>query len=174
MIIGNPNPRFTYGFSTRFSYRRLTLSASFNGRAGGDIINVNRMRETDTWLKNHNVTRQDFYDAWSPENPGAKYWSVGGISSTETRFVKDIDIEDGSYLRLSNLSLTYDLPFKKDSKVLKGLSIGASAQNLWFWTRYSGWDPDVNSYGSDVMRMGADSGSYPSARTYSFDLKFTF
>lgn len=174
MVIGNPNPKFTYGFSTRFSYRRLTLSASFNGRAGGDIINVNRMRETDTWQKNHNVTRKAFYDAWSPENPGAKYWSVGGISSTETRFVKDIDIEDGSYLRLSNLSLTYDLPFKKDSKVLKGLSIGASAQNLWFWTRYSGWDPDVNSYGSDVMRMGADSGSYPSARTYSFDLKFTF
>lgn len=87
--------------------------------------------------------------------------------------LKDVDIEDGSYLRLSNVSLSYDVPIGKN-KVLRGLNIGASANNLWFWTKYSGWDPDVNSYGSDVMRMGADTGSYPSARTFSLDFKFTF
>ena len=87
--------------------------------------------------------------------------------------MKDTDIEDGSYLRLANLSLSYDIPLKK-KKVLKGLNLGFSADNLYFWTKYSGWDPDVNSFGSDVMRMGADSGSYPSARSFSFDVKFTF
>lgn len=173
MIIGNPNPKFTYGFSTSLVYKGICLSASFYGRAGGDIINVNNMRETDTGQKNHNVLREAFYDAWTPENPGAKYWAVGAISSTETRMLKDVDIEDGSYLRLANLSLSYEIPMGKN-KVVRGLNVGVSANNLWFWTRYSGWDPDVNSYGSDVMRMGADSGSYPSARTFSLDLKFTF
>ena len=131
------------------------------------------MRETDTGQKNHNIIREAFYDSWTPENHGAKYWAVGAISSTETRMLKDVDIEDGSYLRLSNVSLSYDVPIGKN-KVLRGLNIGASANNLWFWTKYSGWDPDVNSYGSDVMRMGADTGSYPSARTFSLDFKFTF
>lgn len=173
MVIGNPNPKFTYGFSTSLSYKGLTLSASFYGRHGSDILNVNRMRETDTGQKNHNVLREAVFNAWTSETPNAKYWAVGSISSTETRMVKDIDIEDGSYLRLANLSLSYDIPIKAN-KVLKGLNVAFSADNLWFWTRYSGWDPDVNSYGSDVMRMGADSGSYPSARTFSFDLKFTF
>ena len=173
MIIGNPNPKFTYGFSTSLTYKGFSLSATFYGRAGGDIINVNNMRETDTGQKNHNIIREAFYDSWTPENQGAKYWAVGAISSTETRMLKDVDIEDGSYLRLSNVSLSYDVPIGKN-KVLRGLNIGASANNLWFWTKYSGWDPDVNSYGSDVMRMGADTGSYPSARTFSLDFKFTF
>lgn len=173
MIIGNPNPKFTYGFSTTLIYKGLSLSANFVGRYGGDIINVNNMRETDTGQKNHNVLREAFYNAWTPENPDAKYWAVGAITSTETRMVKDVDIEDGSYLRLANLALSYEIPLKKN-KVIKGLNVGASASNLVIWTKYSGWDPDVNSYGSDVMRMGADSGSYPSARTFSFDIKFTF
>lgn len=173
MVIGNPNPKFIYGFSTSMTWRGLSLSVNFYGRSGGDIINVNRIRETDTSQKNHNVLREAYYDAWTPGNPSAKYWAIGAMTSTETRYVKDTDIEDGSYLRLANLSLSYDIPLKK-KKVLKGLNLGFSADNLYFWTKYSGWDPDVNSFGSDVMRMGADSGSYPSARSFSFDVKFTF
>ena len=174
MIIGNPNPKFTYGFGTELNYRNLTLSISCNGSYGNDIINVNNMRETDTAQKNHNILRAAMYDAWTPENPGAKYWAIGSISSTETRALKDIDIEDGSYLRLANISLSYSFPIKKDAKVLRGLSLGLSASNLYVWTNYSGWDPDVNSFGSNVMKMGADAGAYPSARTFSADVKFTF
>ena len=54
-----------------------------------------------------------------------------------------------------------------------GGSVGASVGNPWFWTKYSGWDPNVNSYGS-IKKKGADMGSYPGARTFKFDLKFTF
>ena len=114
------------------------------------------------------------YDSWTPDNPDAKYWAIGSISSTETRALKDIDLEDGSYLRIANVSLSYDFPIRKDAKVLRGLSFGLSASNLLIFTKYSGWDPDVNSFGSNVMKMGADSGSYPSSRTFSADVKFTF
>ena len=174
MIIGNPNPKFTFGFGTELSYKNLTLSVSCNGSYGNDIINVNNMRETDTAQKNHNILRAAMYDSWTPENPDAKYWAIGSISSTETRALKDIDLEDGSYLRVANVSLSYDFPIRKDAKVLRGLSFGLSAANLLIFTKYSGWDPDVNSFGSNVMKMGADSGSYPSARTFSADVKFTF
>ena len=57
---------------------------------------------------------------------------------------------------------------------MKGASVSATVSNVYVWTRYSGWDPDVNSFGSNVMKMGADAGAYPSARTFSADVKFTF
>lgn len=175
MIIGNPNPEFTFGFGTTFSFRNFTLSASFNGSYGNSIINVNNMRESDTAQLNHNVLRRAVFDSWTPDNPGAKYWGIGMINSTECRAIKDVDIEDGSYLRLSSLTLSYDFPInRKKSRILKGLNLGVSGGNLWILTKYSGWDPEVNSYGTDIMKMGADSGSYPSARTFSFDVKLTF
>lgn len=173
-IIGNPNPAFTYGVSTSLSYKNLTLSISGAGSYGNDILNINNMRETDTRSTNHNILREAMYNSWCVENPGAKYWGIGMISSTETRAVKDIDIEDGSYFRLANLTLSYDIPLSKKSKVLKGLSVAITGSNLFIFTKYSGWDPDVNSYGKNIMKMGTDAGSYPSSRTFSCDLKFTF
>lgn len=173
-IIGNPNPTFTFGLSTSFYYKGITLSIIANGSYGNDILNINNMRETDTRSTNHNVLREAVYNAWTPENPGAKYWGIGKISSTETRAIKDVDIEDGSYLRLANVSLGYDVPLPKTSKVLKGLNVGVSGGNLYVFTRYSGWDPEVNSFGKNIMKMGTDAGSYPSSRTFSCDLKFTF
>lgn len=173
-IIGNPNPDFTFGLSTSLYYKGFTLSITANGSYGNDILNINNMRETDTQSTNHNVLREAVYNAWTPENTGAKYWGIGKISSTETRAIKDMDIEDGSYLRLANVSLSYDIPLPKKSTVLKGLNVGLSGGNLYILTKYSGWDPEVNSFGKNIMKMGTDAGSYPSARSYSFDIKFTF
>lgn len=85
----------------------------------------------------------------------------------------DRRIEDGSYLRLSNLSISYKLPIPKN-KVFRNITVGVSGSNLYVWTKYSGWDPEVSSNGNDMKKVGIDNGSYPSARTYSFDLKFTF
>lgn len=173
-IIGNPNPDFTFGINTSMYYKGFTLSVTANGVYGNDILNINNMRETDTKSVNHNVIRQAVYDSWTPERPNAKYWGIGKISSTETRAIKDIDIEDGSFIRLANVSLSYEVPIPKRSRILKGLSVGVSGGNLYVLTRYSGWDPEVNSFGKNIMKMGTDAGSYPSARSYSCDLKFVF
>ncbi|MCQ2158602.1 MAG: TonB-dependent receptor [Bacteroidales bacterium] len=172
-IIGDPNPSFTFGLSTTFSYRNLSFSMAINGSYGNDIYNVNNCRDTDTRYSNHNVRREAFTDAWSPSNPGAKYYGIRQISVQETRYTKDRDIEDGSYMRLSDVSVAYKLPLKKQS-FLKGLRLSVSASNLLLLTRYSGWDPDVNSFGTDISRMGCDLGSYPGGRTFSLNAKFTF
>lgn len=172
MIIGNPNPDFTFGFSTTFSYKRLTLSASFNGVYGNDIVNANLMTETDV-TRYGNIRREAFYEAWTPERPSNKYPSLTGYSSAETQYFTDRIIEDGSYLRLANLSLSYDIPLKK-VKFIKQLSVSLTANNLYVWTKYSGWDPEVNSFGTDMTRMGVDTGSYPSSRTFSFGVSAKF
>ena len=80
-------------------------------------------------------------------------------------------VEDGSYLRLANLSLAYNIKIKSKRSILKNIYVGVSAKNLFCWTNYSGYDPDVNIY---VLRYGSDMGAYPAARTYMFDLKLTF
>ena len=85
----------------------------------------------------------------------------------------DRRVEDASFLRLSNVSITYRLPIPKN-KVVNNISVGVSGSNLYVWTKYSGWDPEVSSHGNSMTKVGLDIGSYPGARTYSFDLKFTF
>jgi hypothetical protein len=119
-----------------------------------------------------NVLRDALKYAWTPERPDTRYAAVGLVQSADQNFYKDIFVEDGSYLRLANVSLSYAIPFKK--KAIRSISLGLSAGNVFVLTRYGGYDPDVNSFGSDLMRMGVDLNSYPSARSYTFDVKFTF
>lgn len=175
-IIGDPNPDFTYGFNTSFTWRRLTLSASFNGSFGNDIYNINNSQDYSTKIvaeTPRNIRREAYYGAWSDTNPSEKYPILG--YEGDKSILSDRYVEDGSFLRLANLALSYKIPFKRrNNAVLKGLSVGLSAGNVFVWNKYSGWDPEVNSFGSDISRMGVDSGSYPSARSYSMDVKFTF
>lgn len=172
-LIGNPNPDFTYGFNTSFRYKRLTLTATFVGSHGNDIYNVNKMLDTNTSGVYQNLTKDTMARQWTPDNTNTWYPALGALNGADVKWASDRYVEDGSYLRLSNLSLSYDIPFRKKDSVIKGISISASAGNLWFWTKYSGWDPDVNSYGT-IKKRGADMGSYPGARTFKTDIKFTF
>ena len=178
-IIGDPNPDFTYGFSTSFRYKGLRLSASFNGSYGNELINANLAQELNTRNAGtsstsfSNIRREAYFDAWTPENPDARYPKLGSYNLEEQRLFTDRFVEDASYLRISNVSFSYDIPIPKN-KVLKGLNLGISGRNLYVFTKYSGWDPEVSSYGNNMKKIGVDTGSYPGARTYSFDLKFTF
>jgi hypothetical protein len=111
--------------------------------------------------------------AWSETNKDGKFPALGSLTSTDRERFSDRCIEDGSYLRLANLSLSYSFPFDRKSFV-KGLDIGLNVSNVFILTKYSGWDPDVSSYGSSAMIMGVDSNSYPASRIYSIDFKFLF
>ena len=172
-IIGDPNPKFTYGFNTSFRYKRFVLTANFIGSYGNDLYNVNKMMDTNTTQTYSNVTRETFSEQWTPENTGTWYPCLGGLNGDDVKWASDRYVEDGSYLRLSNLSISYDIPIKKKNFFLRGINLTATGGNLWVWTRYSGWDPDVNSYGG-IRRKGADMGSYPGARSFKFDVVFTF
>ena len=82
-------------------------------------------------------------------------------------------VEDGSYLRLANASISYSFAVKTKKKIVRDISFTLSGKNLYCWTKYSGYDPDVNVYGN-VMKYGVDMGAYPAGRTYMFDVKFFF
>ena len=177
-ILGDPNPDFIYGFSTTFRWKNLTLSASFDGSYGNDLVNANLAQESDTRKQStgssqYNIRKEYFYNAWTPENPSNKYPALNGFTLDEIRLFTDRWVEDASFLRVSNVSLSYDIPLPKN-KFMRNMSVGVSGRNLYVFTKYSGWDSEVNSYGNNMQKVGIDVGSYPTARTYSFDLKFTF
>ena len=172
-IIGDPNPDFTYGFGTSFSWKGFSLDIQFDGVYGNDIANINLIQETDLSRSQMNIRREAFRDSWSASNPDGKYPAIGVYSTAETKFFSDRFVEDGSYLRLSDITLSYRIPLPKN-KVVKSMDLSLSASNLLLITKYSGYDPEVNSFGSDMMKMGVDYGSYPSARTFSAGIKMTF
>ena len=173
VIIGDPNPDFTYGFNTSLRYRRFTLSANFIGSYGNDIYNVNKMMDTNTSTVIQNLNRNVVTQQWTPENPDTWYPALGALNGSDVKWASDRYVEDGSYLRLNNVSLSYDVPINRKDFFIRGVNLTVSGGNLWVWTKYSSWDPDVNSYGS-IKRRGADMGSYPGARSFKFDVKLTF
>lgn len=170
-ICGNPNPDFIYGLNSSLSYKNFSFNIGFTGSYGNDILNVNAISEDNICYYKQNHSARSYHNAWTPENP-TNYPSLSASKNEDRVFITDRFIEDGSFLRLSNLSMSYTFKFKK--KAVRNITLTAAAKNLYVWTKYSGWDPEVNSYGNNVLKMGLDVGSYPTARTFSFDVKFTF
>lgn len=173
-VIGNPNPKFTYGFGTSVFWKDFSLAIQFEGVYGNQIANINLVQELDTSYIMQNIRSEAFFGAWTPETPDAKYPAVGAYTWAENKLFSDRYLEDGSYLRLASVSLGWDVPISPKYKFINGLNVSVSAQNVLLFTKYSGWDPDVSSYGGNVLRMGCDYGSYPKARSISLDLKFRF
>ncbi len=175
VVIGDPNPDFTYGFNTSLRYRGLSLSASFVGSYGNDVYNMQLANLTDMSTKSGNRLRAPVFDSWTPENTDAKWPALSqAIRHTgDLNLCSDRFVEDGSYLRLANASISYSIPFRNKDSFIKHLSLSISGKNLFCWTKYSGYDPDVNVFGS-VLKYGIDAGSYPAARTYMFDVKISF
>ena len=169
-VIGNPLPDFTYGFSSTFRWKGLSLTLDFSGSYGADIYNLNNMMD---WQMNRTKnTRMDAVTgAWSPENPDGKFKKIETAVTTQ---LCDLYVEDGSYLRLSNIALSYDVPISKTAKILHGLNFTLSAGNLFIWSDYSGYSALANSYGTNVRRMGVDLNAAALPYTYNFDVKFTF
>lgn len=170
VVLGNPNPDFTFAFTTGLNYKQWTLDMAFNGVMGNDIINANLIDETDVKNNNLNVRKKSYYQAWTPENKGNTYPRLGyepkGVLS-------DRYIENGSYLKLAHVSLSYLMNFKK-SNTIKSLTFNFTASNVFTITSYSGYDPDVNTFANDVDRMGIDLTSYPGARNFTFGVIANF
>lgn len=171
-IIGNPNPDFTYGLQTSLSWKALTLKASFNGVQGRDILNTGNRYVNTPGNKSNNITAKAFDNMWTPENPSNLFPS----STFEVQnMIMDRYVEDGSYFRCSDITLSYTLPKDLISKIgMKNLSVFASVKNAFIITDYSGYDPEVNSFAFDGLRPGVDMNSYPTPRSYIFGLNLTF
>ena len=168
VILGDPNPDFTFGFNTSLTYKAFTLSAQFHGSIGNEVVNANKLDNTNTYY-DYNILREAYYNAWRPEKPSTTYPRIGVPLSELT----DRLIEDGSFLRMGSLSLTYDVPLKR-SNLIKALQVTLTGRNLFTITNYSGYNPDINSFSNDPKRIGIDYGSAPITRSYSCTLNVTF
>lgn len=168
VLLGNPNPDFTYGFNLKFSYQKLSLNLFFNGSYGNDVVNANLIRLTNTDGAGNNILKESYYNAWTAANPT----NSPRLNYTQTRFI-DSYVEDGSFLRLSTANINYDLSIK-NSKFIKNLTLSATARNLFIITKYSGYDPEVNSFGWDPTRVGVDWASYPNSRAFTFGINAKF
>lgn len=169
-VIGNTNPDFVYGITNNFRWKNFDFSFFLQGVQGNDMFNGNLM---DVKLSNIGNIPVDAYNSrWTPDNIENAKWpkATGGYSRVWR--ISDRYIENGSYLRLKNISLGYTIPLK--FKAIERLYIYGSASNLFTITNYSWFDPDVNAFGGDASRKGVDIYSYPSSRTYSFGLKVNF
>lgn len=174
-VIGDTNPDFIYGLTNTMQYKNITFSFFLQGTYGNDIVNANTITNNTSASMTgiSNITREQYDTRWTAENPQAARWpkAVASGYTREWRFT-DRYIEDGSYLRLKNISLGYT--FFPKWKGIGSINVTATASNLFTITKYSWYDPDVNAFGGDVSRQGVDLYSYPSSRTYSLGLQILF
>lgn len=171
-IIGDPNPDFTYGFSTSISWKNLSLSAAFTGVQGRDILNTNNRYINTPGTKSNNLTRKAFQNMWTESNHSNLYPSSTFVVQN---YVMDRYVEDGSYLRCSDITLNYVLPKVWMKKIgFQNASVYTSVKNAFIITDYSGYDPEVNSFAFDGLRPGVDMSSYPTPRSFIFGLNLTF
>lgn len=170
-IIGDPNPNFLLNFNTTLKYKRFSLSAFFQGSFGNDIYGISMATFAYRYNYNANSMKEVMGNYWTGENPNSKYPNM--VENINLK-LSDRFVYDGSYLRLKNLELAYDIPCGKE-KSIKSARISLSASNLLTITKYPFWDPDVNSKGgSSSIVQGVDAAGYPSARTFSLGCRLTF
>jgi len=174
-VIGDPNPSFTLGLTNTVSFRGFELSGMLQGSFGNEILNLNRWRLTGGDAAT-NLLRDRYEDRWTPQNPDARYPRLGvntvGAGTTD---YNDLILEDGSYLRLKTLSLAYALPARwLQARGVSMARLYVSGSNVFTWTDYTGFDPEVSSFGVGNLNRGIDIGAYPAARSFVFGINFTY
>lgn len=189
--IGNPEPKFTYGIGNTFTFKGFDLNIFLTGVYGNQVVNYQRR-----WLENprentnllHKATEYAQLALIDPDGPNdyRNVQIVGGdpymprigassASSTSNYRFSNKFVEDGSYLRIQSLSLAYNLPRSWVSKMgIQNLKVYSNLQNVYTFTKYSGYDPEIGSINQDALMTGIDNARYPSPRIYTFGVNVTF
>ena len=174
-IVGNYQPDFYYGFGITLGYKGFDLAANFQGVYGNEILNLER-RYLLNMEASSNMMKESLQRFPYGELNKVTRKSTGNNGSCTSTF----HIEDGSYLRLQNLSLGYTLPKSLLSRIgVKNLRVYVQASNLFTWTNYTGYNPEVNKRANETgknsgtLTPGEDYCSYPLPRTVTFGLNFS-
>lgn len=172
-FIGNPHPKFTFGLTNTVQYKSFDFSVFVHGSVGAKIYNFTR-RITEGMAdvqRNQLATVQDRYTA---DNTDGSLPRFNGSHQNNLR-VSDRYVEDGTYVRLQNIALGYNLPKRMVNKVkVTNLRVYASAQNVVTFTKYSGYDPELGAFNRDIRLMNIDNGSYPVPRTFTVGVNVEF
>ncbi|MBQ9203615.1 MAG: TonB-dependent receptor [Prevotella sp.] len=168
-IIGDTNPDFVYGITNNLSWKNWNLSFMLQGSQGNDIFNGNLLGME---LQNIGNITQDAYDGrWTAENPSAARWPKALSGDSRNLLLSDRYVENGSYLKMKYITLTYD--WTRPIKFIERVKFSLTANNVFTITNYSWMDPDVSAFG-DASRKGVDMYSYPSARTFTLGVNVVF
>lgn len=190
--IGNPEPKFTFGFGNTFSWKGIDLTIFFSGSYGNKALNLTRYRIEDP-RQNSNILKEALNYAVigkiDPNGPDDDYRNLHVVNASSTLMpavqksdansnytrISDRLVEDASYIRLQNISLGYTLPKNWVRKAyLENVRIYMNIQNLHTWTKYKGLDPEVGAMYGDALMTGVDYGRYPTPRIYTFGLNVSF
>jgi len=173
-IIGDPNPKFNAGWMNTFSFRAFRLSSMMDAVYGNKILNLNNVR-LEQGSPGTNIIADRYLDAWTPQNPNAKYPRINFTPGTIGSDITSDLLEDGSFLRLRSVTLDFSLPDHLVSRLgLSDSRVYVTGANLITWTHYSGFNPDVSSLGIGNVNRGIDVGAYPLSRSFTFGVNVTY
>ncbi len=175
MIIGDPNPDFTWGITNTLTYKNWDFNFFFQGAQGGDILNLTNVQ----LFNGDSNSTTDALNAWTPTNTGS---DIPRNVASRGREISTRFVEDGSYIRLKNIALGYNFPSDLINKWgIGNLRLAISAQNILTITDYSGLDPEVSYFGSGGRSAGEanvvqghDFGNYPTVQSVNFSLNLKF
>jgi TonB-dependent starch-binding outer membrane protein SusC len=186
-VIGNATPKFVGGWNNQFMYKGFDASIFVNFVYGNDVYNANDIEWTDGTFPNLNLlakmkTRWRNIDASGVQvkdpvalaalNANATIWSP---VNSQRYFVKSTNIEDGSFLRINNITLGYTLPKLLTTRLkMQSLRVFATVNNVKVFTNYSGFDPEVATRNSDPLTPGVDFAAYPRAKVFVFGVNANF
>ena len=182
-IIGNPYPNYTFGITNIFVYKRFTLSFLITSAIGQDIFNMNRLRLDNLYYGAATNESQYAWDhRWqgpgtsnyypAPSRIGTKAGYRQNAPRAYTQF-SDFEIEKGSYIRLKNVSISYNLNTKKVVWI-QSARLFASATNLFIITKYTGYDPEISASAGSALSPGIDNGTIPQQRVISMGINVVF
>lgn len=167
--IGDPNPDFIFGFNNDFRWKQFTLNVFMYGEIGQDVAALAFGNKLEGGT---NLLREDREARWSPENPNG---TTPAANQSRQSIISTRNVVDGSFVRIRTISLTYDLPTSKlNMKWLRSLQVGIAGDNLFMFTDYRGYDPEVNSYGTVNDVKGVDRFAYPSLKGFRASLNVGF
>ena len=197
--IGSPLPLFTFGWTNTFRYKNVDLSIFLNGSVGNKVLNYNMMGQgynglvhmNSVWTNQHvSIANRARLEAIDPSRPWMDDVTNVRVSNPDTKTprptiadpndndrLNDRYVEDGSYLRIKNITLGYNFPKRLLSKAkIDNVRVYCNIQNLYTFTKYTGYDPEVGASTQDSsgLTFGVDNGRYPSPMTCSFGVNITF
>ena len=190
-FLGNPAPKFTFGFNNYLSYKGFDLNIFLNGSVGNKAINLIRRTFTDP-MRNSNLLKEAtgiaqiamhdpevgdevLSNVYVANADAAKVQRITTSSANDNNRISDRFVEDASYLRIKNISLGYTFPQKWLRRLqIDHLRLYVNIQNLCTITGYKGYDPEIGALNYNVLLRGVDDARYPSQRIYTFGLNFNF
>jgi TonB-dependent starch-binding outer membrane protein SusC len=180
--IGNPQPNYYGGLNLDASYKGFDLNLFFYFTEGNKILNYVESNLESLARRggvgSENVNEEYFTNHWTPSNPSNRYArAVGtaGDNSSINNVPSSVWIEDGSFVKLKNLSIGYTLPQSLLSRYsISKVRVYVSAQNLFVITKYTGLDPEIGIQGGNATQNGVDNGAYPSSKFFTLGLNVSF